>query len=181
MQWIQKKSHLKLLTWVSRLNPVYDAYFAPLKDKHRYWFGVLLMVRGILLVIFTSTSTIDPGISHLLLLMIAALLLCYANYHRIYKNRAVLLTENFFLLILILVGGSVILEVGAKYVVYGSIAVAFLAFCGLIVWNVFVQIHCKMRKVEREFIPFKQIQEKQNVSTSARFRDSILDEPLLDK
>ena len=41
MQWLRRKSHLKLLNWVPRFNPVYDAYFAPLKDKHHYWFCLL--------------------------------------------------------------------------------------------------------------------------------------------
>ena len=89
--------------------------------------------------------------------MTAALLLCYANYHRVYKNKAVQFVENFFLLILVLIGGSGILEEGAKHVViYASIAIGFLAFCGLVVWNVFIQIHCKVRKVERELISLDQ-------------------------
>ena len=121
MQWLRKKSHLKQLKWVPRLNPVFDAYFGPLKDKHHYWFGVLLMVRGTLLVIFTSTYTVNPNINFLLLLMAAALLLFYTNYHRVYKNKAVQLTETLFSLNLVLVGGSVILEEGAKYVIVYSL------------------------------------------------------------
>ena len=48
MQWLWKISHLKLLRWIPSLKPVYDA---PLKDKHHYWFGILLLVRGILFVV----------------------------------------------------------------------------------------------------------------------------------
>ena len=173
MQWLRKISHIKLLKWVPRFNPIYDAYFAPLKDKHHYWFGVLLIVRGILLVIFTSTYTVNPSINLILLLMTASLLHFYANYHRVYKNRAAQLTESFFLLLLILVGGSGILEEGARLVVvYVSIAVGFLAFCGLILWNMFIQIHYKIMsfKAERELISLAQ--EVQEVSNS---------EPLLNK
>lgn len=124
MQWLRKISHLTtLLHWIPRLKPVFDAYFAPLKNKHHYWFGVLLIVRGALLVIFTSTFTVNPNINLILLLMTAALLLCYANYCGVYKSRAVQLTENVFLLLLVLVGGSGILEDSAKHgVVYTSIA-----------------------------------------------------------
>ena len=42
-------SHLRLLKWIDKFAPVYDAYFSPLKDKHRYWFGTTLLVRGILI------------------------------------------------------------------------------------------------------------------------------------
>ena len=52
---IRRISDFKLLKWIPRLNPVFDAYFAPLKNKHHYWFGVLLIVRGVLLVVFTAT------------------------------------------------------------------------------------------------------------------------------
>ena len=172
MWWLRRKSHLKLLNWVSRFNFICDAYFAPLKDKHHYWFGVLLMVRGTLLVIFTSTYTLNPNINHMLLLTVAALLLCYANYHRVYKNKAVQLMENFFLLILVLVGGSGLLEENVKhFVVYTSIVVGFFAFCGLLVWNLLIQIRYKIRKAERELISIDQ-EVHQKVSDS---------EPLLNK
>ena len=168
------------MTWVSRLNPVYDAYFAPLKDKHHYWFGVLLLVRGVLLVIFTSTYTVNPSINHLFLLMTTALLLCYANNRKVYKNKAAQHIENFFLLILVLIGGSGILQEQAKHiVVHASICLGFLAFCGFIVWNVYVQFSHKIWKGKREFASLTEMQVQQEISSNARFRESILDEPLL--
>lgn len=45
IQCWRKISHLRLLRWVNRFTPFYDAYFVPLKDKHHYWFGTLLLVR----------------------------------------------------------------------------------------------------------------------------------------
>ena len=36
IQWIRRISHYRLLTWTTRLNPFYDANFAPLKHKHQY-------------------------------------------------------------------------------------------------------------------------------------------------
>ena len=44
MQCLRRISHLGLLRWINKFTPVYDAYFAPLKDKHHYWFEVLLLV-----------------------------------------------------------------------------------------------------------------------------------------
>ena len=182
MQWLRKISHLKLLKWIPRLNPVYDAYFAPLKDKHHYWFGVLLMVRGALLVIFTSTYTVNPDINHLLLLTIAALLLFYANYRRVYKNKAVQLTESILLFVLILVGGSGILQERAKHImVYTSVSVGYLAFCGLIVLNALVQV-CRRVNKHLESTPTNEVQVQREISDNIIFRDSVLDEiePLLD-
>ena len=55
IQRLRRFSHLRPLKWISKFNPVFDAHLAPLKDKHQYWFGVLLILRGMLLVIFTLT------------------------------------------------------------------------------------------------------------------------------
>ena len=44
IQPLRRVSHLRPLKWINKLAPVYDAYFFPLKDKHRYWFGAMLLV-----------------------------------------------------------------------------------------------------------------------------------------
>ena len=44
IQPLRRVSHLRPLKWINKLAPVYDAYFSPLKDKYRYWFGAMLLV-----------------------------------------------------------------------------------------------------------------------------------------
>ena len=182
VQWLRKMSHFKLLKWVPKFNPVWDAHLAPLKDKHHYWFGVLLIVRGILLVIITLTSTAYPKINFILLTITASLLLLYSNYYRVYKNKLIQLNENFFLFLLILIGTTGILEEQTRrIIVYVSIGIGLLFFCGMIVGRWFGSC-CKKGKVERDFIPAnKQRKMRQEISDDARFRDSVLDEtePLL--
>ena len=56
-QPLGRVSHLRPLKWINKLVPVYDAYFYPLKDNHSYWFGTMLLVRGIVL---TVTSVANP-------------------------------------------------------------------------------------------------------------------------
>ena len=53
-QWLQAISHLRLFSWVnsSRLKPFMDSYHAPYKPKHRYWPGLLLVLRFVLLLVF---------------------------------------------------------------------------------------------------------------------------------
>ena len=51
MQWMRRTSYSKPSKWITKYKPVIDAYFAPLKDQHHYWFGVLLLMRGVLLLI----------------------------------------------------------------------------------------------------------------------------------
>ena len=183
VQWLRKMSHLKLLKWVPKFNPIYDAHLAPLKDKHQYWFGVLLIVRGTLLVILTLTYTIAPKINYIVLLITASLLLLYSNYYRVYKNRLVQFNEDLFLLLLILIGATGILdEEMRRIIVYASVGVGLLVFCGILVGRLF-QGYYKKRKVERNFSQTKRekLIVKKDISDNARFRDSIFDEadPLL--
>ena len=182
VQWLRKKSHLKLLKWVPKFNPIYDAHLAPLKDKHHYWFGILLIVRGVLLVILTLTYTVYPKINYIVLLIIASLLLFYSNYHRVYKNILVQLNESFFLLLLILISGTGILEEQTRrIIVYASVGVGLLVFCGMIVGKLLGSC-CKKRKIERDFVPANERRKvRQEISDDAQYRDSILNEtePLL--
>ena len=186
VKWLRKISHLKLFKWISKLKPIFDAYFAPLKDKYHYWFGVLLLVRGMLLIIFTTTYTVLPNINLLILLIISALLLCYSNYKRIYKNKVVQLLENFFLLILIFVGGAGLFDNSAKQIVaYISVGTGFIIFCGLVIWSTLTQIFCKGIQINREYhhdydnINQRQCEQAVHVheaNSNVQFRDSILEE-----
>ncbi len=54
-QWLQIKSHWKILSWLNKpqLRAFLDAYHAPYKPQHRYWTGVLLLARLALLLAST--------------------------------------------------------------------------------------------------------------------------------
>ena len=180
IQWLRKISHLRLLKWIPKFNPVFDAHLAPLKDKHHYWFGVLLVVRGILLIILTLTYTVYPNVNYIVLLITVSLLLFYSNYYQVYKNRLVQFNESFFLLLLVFIGVTGILQDRARrIVVYVSIGVGLFTFYGMI----FLQACCNNQWIKHFFVP-KQPRRmfQQENPENAQFRDSILDEiePLLD-
>ena len=130
----RKISHLMLLRWINRFTPFYDAYFAPLKDKHHYWFGTLLLVRIAILVSFTATSSTFPLLSLLILLLTSLVLLFYTSIKHVYKSKIVRIFENTSLLNLIILivfmqytggGGTIFLEI--------SIVFAFLQFMVIII------------------------------------------------
>ena len=78
IQWLQRISHYRLLFWVHRLMPLFDAHTGPYKHKHRYWTGLLLVVRVITLMIFTLNQTNHPAINLLTILVISvALVTCF--------------------------------------------------------------------------------------------------------
>ena len=185
MQWLRKTPNSMLSRWITRYKPVFDAYYAPLKDKHHYWFGVLLLVRGILLLVFSSTANVNPAISLFLLLGLTILLLCYMNYQHVYKSKSVMILESSFLINLILLVGVVLYysteEGGSVYkmlAVCASMAVVFIEFCGIALWSL-LQICFRCRKQngtlgENVGQGRNEQQQNQVIEESDQYRDSIL-------
>ena len=94
IQCWRRVSHLRLLRWINKFIPFYDAYFAPLKDKHHYWFGMLLLTRGALLIVFTATSSTSPLVGLLILAITLVMLLFYMSVKPVYKSKIVGLLES---------------------------------------------------------------------------------------
>ena len=74
-QCILPRVDLKRLRWISQANYIriksfFDAYHAPYKDKHRYWIGLLLLIRFILLLISAFVDIQSPKTHSVNLLVI---------------------------------------------------------------------------------------------------------------
>ena len=63
IQQLQKCSHYKLLFFIEKLMPLFDAYTGPYKIKHRYWTGLLLLIRVCLFLIYSINTFGDPMIN----------------------------------------------------------------------------------------------------------------------
>ena len=139
MQWLRSVDHFGPLKFIGRYKPLYDAYFAPLKDKHHYWFGLLLLSQGLLLLVSSLTLYSLPEISVLLLLAISIFLLCYVISVRPYKHMSIALLESSFMI------NFIVLAIGYLYfrdnkkgmmiLLSLSITAALVEFCGIVVWN----------------------------------------------
>ena len=67
---LQAKTNYKVLRWINRIRPFLDAFYGPYTDKYRYWPGLLLLIRVILLSLFAFYSLGD-GIFKLVLIAVA--------------------------------------------------------------------------------------------------------------
>ena len=79
IQCLQKVSEHRAFSWVDRLKPFFDVYTGPFTSSGRFWTGLLLLFRCILLLITAVNVTGDPNtalgtisIAIVLLLLIAA-------------------------------------------------------------------------------------------------------------
>ena len=60
---LQSRSNHGALRWIHRIKPLIDAYQSPYKDKFRYWTGLMLVVRNILLFVFALNTLGDASIN----------------------------------------------------------------------------------------------------------------------
>jgi predicted outer membrane repeat protein len=193
MQCLRRLPSVPFLRWIMRLHPLYDAYFAPLKHKHQYWFGVLLLTRGILLVTFVSTFAIPQDINLVLLLIFGMLLIYFMVITHPYKSRGILILQISYLSNLTLLSGFTFFTytqvngTDLQSTAIGlSAGVVFLQFCGTVLYAVIKPLcrHCKGKISqidEDDTFDNNRAEEPALAKHSSHFRDSIFDEnkPLL--
>ena len=197
-QWLQAISHLRLFSWVNsaRLKPFMDPYHAPYKPKHRYWPGLLLVLRFILLLVFALNYQCDTSINLLAISVGTGMLTVWAWVSGgVYKNWYLDTLEGSFMLNLIVLGvatyhiklsGGNQLSVG-----YTSVSIAFASFIVILAYHIFQQVRQtklwkKASKLNSEFKTLKKLntQEEYNPNNLdsiefARFdqlRESLLDD-----
>ena len=141
-QWLQAISHLRLFAWVNsaRLKFFMDSYHAPYKARHRYWPGLLLVVRFILLLVFALNPQQDPSINLLAILVGTGILQLWAwSSGGVYKSNYMDALEGSFALNLIILAGSTMyvnhsggnqLAVG-----YTSVTIALVTFIGILAFQ----------------------------------------------
>ena len=144
-QWLQAISHLRLFSWVNsaRLNAFMDSYHAPYKAKHRYWPGLLLVLRFVLLLVFAFNFQEDPKTSLLAILIGAGnLFLWLWIIGGVYTNKYVNILEGSFvlnLIILTVVTYCVDLFKGnhriVEYTWIISVSIALATFIGILAFQ----------------------------------------------
>ena len=149
-QWIQVRSNLRLLSWANNLKirALCDAYYAPYKNKHHYWVGLLLLLRFILfitLAVIDIHSPRDPSMNLLMIIAFSVGLQTWVwNTGGMYKKWYLNTLESSFILNLVLLAAAtyhVRLAGGDQAaVVYSSVSVAFITYIAIIFYHVYQQV-----------------------------------------
>ncbi len=126
--------------WINRLKPFMDAYAGPLRAKHSYWVGVLLLVRTV--IFLTSAATQDDAIRLLVIGVTTGLLLAHTSVTGLLYKKWYLsvLETSFFTNLLLLVTATYFtnLEGGSQTAVaYTSVTFAFIEFAIIIALHTF--------------------------------------------
>ena len=133
-----------------------DAYHGPFKPKHRYWHGLLLVVRSCLFLIFAFNRLGSPNVNLLATCVcsIALLVLLVLIGGNVYVNWYLQILDVSFVantgvfgattLYLRYTGGS------QAALVYTSVGIALVTFTGMIIYHVTMQL--KDSRVWRDII-----------------------------
>ena len=144
IQWLKKVSHYKILFWVVKFKPLFDAYTGPFKDKFQFWTGFLLVFRiGLFIAIATNKS--KGPILNLTLVGASAAILLILSHAEVYRARYVSLLESFTYLNLVLFsfGTAYQLEESRDFAHHKDITVIifigsmFVVFCGVVLHSIF--------------------------------------------
>ena len=168
VQCLQKQTNHKVLCWVTKLKPFFDAYFGPFKCRHRHWVGTMLLVRVLLLFTFATNPTSAPRVNLLAIATTSLVILMYvASVGNVYKKWYLTLLENSFVFNLgtLAVGTFFINQGGGNQaaLVYTSVAVAFCQFVGIATFYMYTSLKgFRIFKLLREKITTRQEDEVHN-------------------
>ena len=165
IQWLQKISHYKLLFWVVKLQPLFDAYTGPYKIKHRYWTGLLLLVRVFLYLIFSINTLGDPAINLLSTVVVVSCLLAYTSLvGGVHKVLWIHFLQAAFLLNSVILPAATLYRINSTAAIvsitYTSTGIAFVLFIAIVIYHLAQRI-TQMKKVQifintaKESISFK--------------------------
>ena len=139
-QWV---SHFRITFLVQPLKPFFDAYTGPYKKRHCYWTGLLLLVRIVLLIIFSVNENNDPSINLFCIAFFSFILLAWLYFTRwLYKNLLNNFLELIFLLNLGLTATACLFDrTSTKHimysaaVIYTSTGITFVVFIVIILYH----------------------------------------------
>ena len=146
IQCLLKISHYRVMFWVNKLKPLFDAYTGPHKAKHRYWTGLLLLIRLALLVVFALNQSSQPTNNTAAITYVSVAILTYfAATKGIYKSNLPNYLEAFFVCNLGLTAAAVQHEQANnnelnQTPINISAGLTFIVFVGILLYHTLRQI-----------------------------------------
>ena len=150
IQQLQRWSSYRVLLWVKRLKPLFDAYTGPYKDRHRYWTGLLLLVRIVLFLIFSINTRASSDINLLaIIITVLSLLVNLAITGGVYKTLHLNIIEYTFFFNLGVLASATLYTIingqGQTAVAYTSVSIAFALLIIIAVFHLLIKLklsHC---------------------------------------
>ena len=182
-QWLHKCNCQPVVRMLIKIKPFLDAHYGPLKSKHRYWFGALLLVRVTILLI---SALIPANRSSTVVLCISIIAVVLTHFgHMVYCSLAVAMFDiTFFMNLALLTGAySFTATTGGDLAVfaYTLIGIAFVHFVGLVIFKVFsvlkqsekvIRCLCNRQPVEDDWELYEQAALLREMESDTEDQDS---------
>ena len=145
IQYLQHWSSYRVLFWVKKLKPLFDAYTGPYKDRYRYWTGLLLLVRIVLFLVFSLNTRGNADINVLTIsLTVLSLFVYLAITGGVYKTQSLNIIEYSFFLNLGVMASATLYTIingqGQIAVAYTSVSIAFTLFITIVVFHALIKL-----------------------------------------
>ena len=165
--WLMAYSDKCILSWLNRIKPFMDVYYAPFKKEGRYWIGLVLLSRLALLLTIAINAVGSDSVNILVIASVTAGLLFIKR--RVYENNYIDLLESSFIFNLCVLSIATFYLKGkspqSQYAVSSaSIAISFMTFVGILLFHIYLQVKStsvwrdcfhRIRRLLRKGIPTK--------------------------
>ena len=142
-----------------KFKPIFDAYGGPCKDKYRFWTGLLLLVRLVLLFVASFSAKSDDSLTAVIT-SVAILIVMSFGFLGVYQSRLINFSELFFFILLITMSALAT----TNNVFVGTIVtliMAFIAFVIVVMGHVYLRVENTLPvKKLKSFIESKKRQEE---------------------
>ena len=152
IQWLNRGTHYQVLCWVTKLKPFFDAFTGPLKDKHHYWIGILLLVRCVIfLIVFISTS--HGNGTTLVCIVFAALIILTLGGSKYKNTNLSILEQSYILNFGLFAAGTVYIQYvsfsgNQEALFIASAGTAFLQFVATVIFHACVRFRKPLNQIK---------------------------------
>ena len=138
-QWLHMCNCRLIVRFLFKMKPFLDAHYAPLNDKHRYWFGALHLVRAAILLVSALIPADHYSIVTISILVSAAVLMYFGSvvYH---KTVIAMFNMGFFLNLIFITGTTFCVQIvggDSTIYVYPLTGLSLLQLVGLVIFKVY--------------------------------------------
>ena len=146
----QAYSHLRIFSWINRIKPFMDAYYAPYKKHTQYWTGLLLLLRCILFLIFGLNTFANANLNLLIITSATAGLTAVAWIHKqLYEKQLNDVLEACSIINLCIFSVSTyharMTEGDQVRLAYTSVSITFITFICIVIQKVYLLIHRRFK------------------------------------
>ena len=143
-QWLNRCSNRKISMLMFKMKPLFDAHYGPFKDNHRYWFGVLLGARAVILLTSSVVPLSSSSVNSMAIIVVVGVLFTHSyTVGRVYRKFYVSLIEAAFFLNLTILAATVLYtdndsnQLTLSYIMTGA---AFAKFVVIVAIHLFLSV-----------------------------------------